>query len=281
MRVSQSENEIEFVYDSVGDLAEVAFRHLDDFLSGESLDRSWYGVDSREEIETLATVGWQGESNTAMEIASEAIEAVEREHEMVSFHPVWDVAGCEVDVARFLSREPENMIDYEIVPVTRVGRVIVLCASVAYSGSISTDAIKRRGQAIAALAMALSQLGYATELWADMSIGDDDRMADIFSRTRVLVKGPNDTLDPAQIMFAYSHPAMYRALGLPALHECPERFHRALNIGPYGNYGYPANPKQDLPEGTIYLPSVLSGKDIPNADEVLLKYLRELGVLAD
>jgi hypothetical protein len=275
MRVDQTSNEIEYVYDSVGELAAIGLKNLHQFLHGRDLREDWHGISSAQEARKLTSEGWHTEADTALRIATEAIESVEREHEMTSFRPVWDVTGCEVDVARYLASEPENMIDYEIVPTTRSGRVIVLCASVAYSSGISVENIKRRGYGVAALAFALSKLGFATELWADLSATSHD--GETVGRFRVQVKGPNDALDPALIMFAYSHPAMLRTLFVPAMHEMPWRFQERLNVGK--GYGTPTDPKRDLPEGTIYLPSVRSEADIPEAKETLLIYLRELGIL--
>src|SRR5947207_806957 len=175
MRVSQTSNVIEYIYESVGEIAETGLRNLSLYLEGRELREQWHGVSSREEVRKLAFEGWLTEADAAMEIATEAVGLVEREHEIVGFHPTWDVAGCEVDVARYLANEPENMIDYEIVPTTRAGRVIVLCASVSYSCGVSIDNIKKRGHSIAALAFALSKLGFATELWADMSVESKNR----------------------------------------------------------------------------------------------------------
>ncbi|AIG74394.1 Hypothetical protein AJAP_07405 [Amycolatopsis japonica] len=241
------------------------------------LRKEWHGVDTHAEARKLAAEGWIAEAELAMEVASEAVELVRRKHKLTGFRPVWEVSGCEIDVARYLAGEPENMIDYEIVPTSRSGRVIVLCASVAYSTAVSPETIKKRGHGIAALTFALSALGFATELWADMSFGDAKKGSKLFGRIRVQVKGVNDSLDPALIMFGFSHPAMLRALGLPVMHEMPSRFHRPIDIG--GHYGYPVDPDQNLPDGTIYLPCVMAPRDVPEVREILVGNLQQLGIL--
>ncbi|WP_410675355.1 hypothetical protein [Amycolatopsis sp. cmx-4-68] len=275
MRVSETSNEIEYLYDSISEIAAVGLRNLCENVPGGKLRKNWHGVSSVEQARKLASVGWLNESDSAMDIATESIESIEREHEISSFRPAWDVAGCEVDVARYLANEPENMIDYEISPTTRSGRVITVCASVSYSSAVSVGSIKRRGHSVAALAFALSKLGFAAELWADVSVRGKDGKS--FGRMRVQVKGPNDALDPALIMFAYSHPAMLRAIVLPVMHEMPQRFQEALNVG--RTYGEPVDSKRDLPDGAIYLPCIRSEVDVPDAKETLEKYLRELGIL--
>lgn len=274
MHAVETGSEIEHSYDSVIELAGAGLKNLWQFNEGR-LTKEWNGVDSSEEARRFASEGWLGEAERALDVAAEAIEFVERDNEVSAFRGVWDVAGCEVDVSRYLAGQPENMIDYEIVPTVKSSRVIVLCASVCYSSAISVKNIKRRGHSVAALAFALSKLGFATELWADVSVTGGGHAG----RIRVQVKGSNDALDPALIMFAYSHPAMLRALALPAMHEWPKRFHKPICVG--SSYGHPTDPKQDLPEGAIYLPSVRSSRDVPEVQEILLKYLRELGILGD
>jgi hypothetical protein len=232
-------------------------------------------VSTPSEVRDLAVNGWDKEAQAAVDVADGAIETIEQEHEIPSFQPLWDVTGSVVDIDRYLSGEPENMIDFTPAPITKFGRVIVLCASVSFSGSIRPATIKRRGQTVAALAFALNSMGFATELWADLSASGSRHTV----HARTLVKGANDELDPARIMFAYSHPAMLRGLALPAMHAYPDAFKQALGVG--SSYGSPKDPKRDLPEGTIYLPSVCSDSDVPEAAEALLGYLRDLGIVTD
>lgn len=274
--------EYEMVFSSVADIAKVATKHVraNDFqhtVNGDLKDhyRRFADVANWAEVERLAVDGWESEADRALEIAESAINAVEQDHDLPAFNSRWDVTGSEVDVARYLAGEPENMIDFEMVNTPRSGRVIVLCASGSVSGAVSADAIKRRGHAVAALAFALSRMGFATELWLDLSAKGGDHIL----RSRVLVKGANDDLDTARIMFAYSHPAMLRALGLPSMHAMPKDWQRKVGVG--SGYGTPVDPKEDLPEGTIYLPSILSDRDVPDADEALLGYLRLLDIITD
>jgi hypothetical protein len=41
----------------------------------------------------------------------------------------------------------------------------------------------------------------------------------------------------------------------------------------------PKQVKEMFPEGTIFLPSLKSGQDVPNADQFLKKYLTQLGLI--
>ena len=123
-----------------------------------------------------------------------------------------------------------------------------------------------------ALALALSRLGHACELWADISSRHPDGRV---LHMRILVKGVNDEIDPARIMFAFAHPAMLRRLGFAVKRQC--KFGGRFDP----NICSPEPPARDLPDGTIYLPEICSGHDVPDADEFLRKYLGELGLLAE
>ncbi len=235
----------------------------------------WAGLEGgRREVKRLARDGWDTEAAQALDIADGAVDSVAADLNLINFRPLWDVSGCEVDVSRYLSGEPENMIDYEIVQSERAGRVIVLCASVSFSGALSVETVKQRGHMIAALAFALNRLGLNTELWADMTSEGSDGQ---FDSTRVLVKGANDELDPARIMFAYAHPAMLRTLCLSAMHAWPKGRHAPNEVG--GGYGKVSDPIEDMPEGTIYLPSLRGLGTLPKPAEFIEDRLRSLGLI--
>lgn len=262
-------------YESINALADAAAPAIESgkYLGGAGISKNFSGVSTWKEAAALAIDGWAGEAAKAEEVALAAVESIEAEYDMPAFRSYYDVTGSDVDVARFLSGEPECMIGYEMVQTPRAGRVITLCASVSVSGSIKADTITRRGYGIAALAFALERIGFATELWADLSAQGGKDSAHV----RVLVKGPSDELDAARVMFAYAHPAMLRVLALGAMHTLPKAAHNSLGVG--FSYGSPMDPKRDLPDGTIYLPSISSAYDVPDADVALRQHMKDLGII--
>jgi hypothetical protein len=266
-----------------GDLMSCTYYSLDEYADAAErrstgYHASGYGDDwagaSFTDALALARSGWTEQLNAALDIAETAVEMCEREHEVMKFtEPVYDVCGDSVDIGRYLSGEPECMMDWPLQPTSAAGRVIVLCASMAYSAAVDAEVVQQRGQVIVALALALSRLGHNIELWSDQHCGNS--VPDI--ETRVLVKGADDTLDPARIMFAYAHPAMLRRLGFAVGEGHPGRWSRHNKF----MYGMPLPPRQNLPEGTIYLPELHSGNNVPDAHEQLKALLREVGLLAE
>ena len=258
-----SKKNCQFTYQSVAEFADAAEE------SGESRslsDDKWRGA-TWDETLILARNGWADELDSALQLAESAIETADKEHMTDSFNqPVWDVTGAQVDVGAFLAGTPECMIDYPLSTTSKAGRVITLCASVIYSCALEPETVKKRGRLITALALALSRLGHNVELWADLSGKNGDGVI----RHRVLVKGADDELDPARIMYAYAHPTMLRQLHFSVMEG---RGFRASQM--------PMPPKRDLPEGTIYLPELTAYRDVPDADVFLRAHLGELGLLAE
>lgn len=259
---------------SLDELADAAESHGLKFWNG---DRSagqddFYGG-SLDKALSLAREGWAEQLAETLELAESAVEMAERELEVESFQPVWDVSGADVDVARYLSGEPENMIDYPMITSSKVGRVITLTAAIARSAVMSDETITRRGQVVVALALALTRLGHAVELWAEWrNVNRSGREV----RVKVLVKGANDVLDPERVMFAYAHRAMSRRVCFAVGAGFPGRWRRNSN-----QMFSPRDPVEDYPEGTIYLGALRGGHDMPDAHTELRGYLGELGLLAN
>jgi hypothetical protein len=272
-------------YESLSDFAshasEMLAKHGGPLSSWTTQASAFNNNTSFTDAEDLALNGWDKHLDDVLRIAEEAIELCETRHQIIKPEMRYDVTGDSVDIGRYLAGEPECMMDYPLVPVSAVGKVITLCASVCYSAAVTADQMLARGQVITALALALTQVGHQVELWADMSsrcaAGDSLHRRVLISRTRVLVKGAHDLLEPSKIAFAYAHPAMLRQLLLAVEDDVstdPE-------FRGFGSWAPPCSPEQDLPDGTIYLPELKASESQPEAAEMLRQYLSQLGLLAD
>jgi hypothetical protein len=260
---------VTYTYDSLASLAAESGRiKRGPYSEGYRADGDWtLGADFGDAVEMAAT-GWHDALPEALEVAESAVQMAEKEHMTDSFNqPAWDVTGAQVDVGAYLAGTPECMIDYPLTETSKVGRIITLAASCTVSASISGATVAKRGRLIVALAMALARLGHGVELWVSSTIGTAVGSIEV----NVKVKDVNDQIDPATIMFAFAHPAMFRRL-IFGICEGKRR-------GPTGTVRPPR--RESFPEGTIMLPEIYSDHDVPNADEFLRKYLGELGLLAE
>ena len=261
-------------YDSLQELADHAAQFVDERNGGYGggMDGDWiassgyYRERTPRQSFNLATTGWDLYLDETIQLARSAVETIETETEIVTFTPVWDTAGSVVDVGMYLAGESECMIEYPPAKTTRTGRVVTLCASISYSAVVSQKSMVARGKVVTAFALELSRLGLGIELWADVTATNDHRIV----VNRVLVKGPNDILDPSKVLFAYAHPDLLRGIVLSSYHGMDEPWRDLI----YNGYGYPTDPIENLPEGTIYLPSTLSRRDLTDIE--LVSQLRDL-----
>ena len=147
----------------------------------------------------------------------------------------FDYSGDSVDMGRYMSGDPECMIDYVTEPQARMGRVIKVMVNVANSAMIDADQIVQRGVVIVALLDVLKKLGLGVELWTEMAISD--KGVDKGNRFSQLVKihDSAEMLDVDSTMFAIAHPSMLRRIGFGSIEQGVRK--DLVN----GSYGYPSN----------------------------------------
>lgn len=256
-------------YDNMPETIEAARQRI---AHEHTYSQDWNMVESFEEGLAIARDGWHAELGDTLRVAEAAVEKVSKEFELTTFEAVHDVVGSTVDVGLYLSGDPECMIDMVLTPTVKQGRVITLCASISRSAHVDVGEIVARGRVVVALAIALSQLGYALEIWADMttSTGPDDKYV---TQQRYLLQAAGEALDVERVMFGLAHPAMSRVVGF------------AIRDGQPGTFGTssqkPINPVEDLPEGTLYLPCLFTPKPIKDTDKQLVAWLKQLGIIED
>jgi hypothetical protein len=237
-------------YDSLDDLASAVTR-----ISGITPETapseseatyylSWQGGATTGEALTLARMGWDAVLTETLDLVESMVTKVDKAHDVDTFTPTWDVTGSDVDMGRYVSGEPENMISYPMVKTQRTQRMIQVCATVGARAQIGPEDMIRRGQIVTAFALIAQRLGYGCELWADSTAvhGGRGSRGDSMLSVRTMVKGPNDTIDPSRVLYAYAHPSMLRCLTFALRREIWD-----------GGVGGTISPHHDMPDGTIYM----------------------------
>lgn len=242
-------------------------RYTGDLDAGRDDSRrpGWAGTRNMREALNLARHGWLEENTETLAIAEDAVRALERDGDIGAFqNPIWDVTGSDVDVARYLSGEPECMIDMPLNPVKGKVNTIVLVKSFTFMGSMSAEEMKEHGRLVVALCMALEKIGIPVEVWADRPLDVRNYGGGQYYQ-RICLKGGNDWLDPGQLMFALVHPSMLRRLGFAVHHAAHPRPRREEEKALYG-------------DGAILTETIGSGAD---AVEFLKNELRNLGLISE
>lgn len=273
-------------FDSVHDVAKTARDSFDRNNGDPSTyyDMDYYGghsffhVHSKKDLDKLVLNGWEEHADETYQVAESTLESVARECDMPTFQNFYAVTGSDVDVARYLSGEPENMISYQMVDTPKVGRIITIAANIAVNAETNKNKMINRGKAVAALVLAVESLGLRTELYVEMqNAGYEFRNRGAKLRQVTKVKGPEDTLDASTMLFAFAHPAFFRSLSLGAMWALPKDQYANFGVG--GGHGHATNDmgyEKDYPEGTIHIPSSL---DLPDPKAFVVDHLKRLGIL--
>lgn len=290
MRTYEEGDRVTQVFDSVADLlSEVQkLNPRDAFVLNklrERMDPSWFGgLKSLDALWGLARNGWEERAEETMRVAESVTAEVDREYDLPTWHSRYDVAGSDVDVARFLSGEPENMITFDLVPTPTAGRVIAIAVNLAASSGASAGALIARGQAVVALVATLESIGLRTEVYVDAWHGSSGFGPEV-GRQLVTVKNAGDTLDVASLMVALAHPAFYRAMILGVHHRYPQRWQGPLGVGHSHGSVIEAVDQALLPEGTITVDAKLRLGTDPmsgrGARGFVIQHLKDLGLIAE
>lgn len=270
-------------FDSVDDLRrQVEHNHRDApvlrHLTDDYRDDYFGGVGSFEELIELGRNGWEKEVSDIVSVSEDTLSTIEQEFEVQAWQSVYDVTGSDVDVDRYLSGQPENMLSYVMMDTPKVGRVVTLAINVGASGMVDAETITARGKNIVALVHALESLGLRTELYADLQAHGFNESYK--TRTTVKVKSADETLDPSMVMFAFAHPAFMRGYMLSTMHAFPDRI--ADGIGAGHGYGIPTKGfgTDIFPDGTVQVDSAMRGRwTKAMAVEFVTEHLRELGII--
>lgn len=273
-----------------------------DELTDEAIQGPWMyglsdyfcGVNSWRKLEKLARDGWPDQVPEMMDCTEKAVKLIEQDIEM--FEPVHSVEGADVDIARFLEGEPEDMIQYPLVKTSNLGPLVKIVADISCLCTVTTANKIQRGAVIGSLAITLERLGHNTEFWVASRTKVGGEVSDVFCK----VKGANDFIDPSRIMFAAAHPASFRGLTFnicgnednPATKKYTEDEYDIFGGGYerrksfmgtrlyHGGFG----GNEDLPhdvigEDAIYLPMIEAFDGAPNAERELRAFLIQIGLI--
>ncbi|AYD84490.1 hypothetical protein SEA_KAHLID_137 [Mycobacterium phage Kahlid] len=281
MRVSQHGNIIQHSYGSLAEFAEYqrSHKHYNMGKRSAAANREFSGVASINEACDKALAGLPEEGVKVLDTSRSLADSAMRQVSAYDMDSTYDVAGAYVDMGRFVTGEPECMLQatFDEVPVTRP--VVTIVSNINASGGIDKDDLRERGRLIVALIKAVETSGRSTELWTDSTNqarkGYDT--IDEYYRISVKIKAASQPLDMGAVMYAFTDPSMLRVLKFNAMHALPMSEQRKYNVG--SGYGYVVKESVRVPEtygdGAVYLPAVRLGD---NAEETVTQVLRDLGI---
>jgi len=231
------------------------------------MDAGWDGANE------LANRGWS-DGLAKMARARDLVDMPDQSDRSIQAQAFYSDEGDEVDIDRYLDGEPECMIQFtpEITP--SYGRVAKIIVNLAASCSVSAATQYHRGAAACILIDALESAGVRCEVWCLPFCGRNghDRFV-----SKILVKRPDQHVEPDRMAYMLAHPAVMRRLGFRLLEQQEKPWARWSKGGCYGS---PIDlPKSETEEdGTIYFDRQYSGYDseedmIRSVNWLLKKYV--------
>lgn len=249
---------------------------------GRSLrkQREWTQATYDEAIDMAAGKGYED----AIPEAEAMVGHIEMDLEgsmQSGFEITFDVSGSFVDIGRYLSNDPECMMDALPIKTMRTGRVLKVAVPICYSARTDKDIILRRGAAVMALVDCFAKKQHPMEIWAVHACHGDARGSTVRPRMvySIKVQEADSPLDMGRIMFALAHPAMLRQLGFSVQDTESYEIKRKFDIG--AAYGHPkfAIELEDLEpiavENAVILPELELRDRKWESDEYAVEWIRE------
>lgn len=247
--------------------------------SHENGGADWCGTDSWADAEALACDGWSEIRGRVDAIAEPLRDRLSGKFDTAPDR-TYDVCGSMVDIAQYMSGEPECMVSFMPQPERSGGKHVRICASSAASASVSSDLMIRRGVAILALAEALSMVGATvtidTIMAASRVFGQAPKVTYVTT-----VKDGGETVDADRVMYALAHPSFFRRHGFSMFESESDENVRAMGWDNSGHcYGYPSDGTAELIGSyDVSVPRCATGREpfITDPAEWVIGQVRALG----
>lgn len=183
----------------------------------------------------MAKYGWK-DSQSVKEIAYD-LQSLMTTPEFKNSY-IYDHSGDEVDVGRFLSNEPENMIQYTVME-DNSSKLINLIANITFSSAVDTVTIYNRGACIVTLINKLEDLGYKVKL--DLFFSVQSKKTDRYFDILIEVKEYADALDLDRIAYCLCHPSFLRRIMLSILEQQSISIIKEFEFYNGKSYGLPSD----------------------------------------
>jgi len=201
-------------FDSLGEALRYAKANTNRRSSDARRDESWYGSPDLDTAVQMGFDGWHDIRPKVEELFSRMEEQINMAIGDV-FEMRYDYGGDSVDIDRFLMGDPECMLEYDVVPAGRMGRVVRVLVNGAASCGVSAEKIQQRGALAVALVDVLNKLGVGVELWLESATEYDNK----YHSQLIKVHSSEERLDVNNLMFAMAHPSMLRRVGFSILEQ--------------------------------------------------------------
>lgn len=237
-------------------------------LSCKPNNAGWSGTRCFNDALDLAEKGWPEGLRRIQALRGDLLSHQGAQEER--FMHTYAESGDEVDVGRYLSGEPECMMEYQTQFVPSVGRVIKLVVNCAASAGNTSEMIFNRGAAAVALTDLIENAGLRTEVW--LAAGVMSQCGHNICDTFIRVKAPEQPAELDRLAFILAHASTLRRFMLRLFEQkSNEDF-----IKYHGNDSYGRPRDVEVEPGTVYIGALQHsfGKQI-NTREDCTRFIQE------
>lgn len=191
----------------------------------------------------------------------------------------WDVTGECVDIGRFMSNEPECMLNFNLPKLRR----LEFCVNISAKSSTDASQLFNRGLAIAAAVYALQSSGVAVSLKVGEWVSSCTEVDKLTHETMIEINSYAQYIDPARLAFWLAHPAALRRCIFRYNEQQSDSIRKAFGFQSDDGYGLPRNAPVGRidSEDTIYIPFPEDMNDFETPEkgfEVVKKILADNGI---
>lgn len=223
----------------------------------------------------LARFGWP-EGREIVEAITARFESITAS-KLMRPQVAYAVAGDCVDVGRYVTGEPENMMVWEEVELENAGKIVRVEANLSASAAISAAQMTIRGAAVAALVDALEQCGKSVELVLSWGAEGGRRRIEHYCP----IKAAGEPLDMDRLAFMLAHAGMFRRLAFGTWENEPGEWRDPIGVNRHDNYGLPAQCKGGDFVADITAPHMLLTSTPEACVAWVFKTLKEQGISVD
>lgn len=194
-------------------------------------DHAWAaGMTWRETKKILLCDGWV-EGADRMRAIAEGIEG-EMGNQMEAKQVCHDVCGQALDVAAYLSGQPECFMDLQQVQRAGAGRVVSIVLNNTSCKDTKSVTYLNRGAALLSLIDILETAGYRCDLTVFCSFCNDNYSHEFV--VMIPIKAGNEPANVERIAFALGHPAFTRRAVYNIMDGQPLKYRRTIGRGTKG-----------------------------------------------
>lgn len=163
---------------------------------------SFTGTNDYSEAENLLLHGWVEESEKLNEMLK--LKAIKEK----SVKNIYDVAGFQCSVPRYLQGIPTNMINQKVV--TKKQKVITITKNISYSACVKKETIEQESIKVLQLVNNLEKQGYRVIL--NVTLITKSKNENIILCNKVRIKNASERLNLSKISFPMVHPSYLRRI---------------------------------------------------------------------